>query len=375
MNKKHWNWLVPLFCILFIFLPVVEGKIKLKTNQATVIYCGPFYDFSDGVTPEVSMTVTNITCELFKYTVDGSAPTRTVLTLSASAGDNDMVHIASDVAGMYSLELTAANINFLGEGRIVFTDPDVMLGVWEDIEVVSANVRDSILGTDLLQVDMTEISTSSAAANAQEARLVDATWVANNLAYFDGTGLSVATFTTDAITQANIETYSETGATASLVAIDLDHLLSLTTGVAADGDLEAYVSAGTVMAHLMGIAADVTEYDATEDSMEAQGTHLNTIEADTAAIEPIVTDLAGIDEIVAAVWASAMSDLAVAAPSATASIKTAINWLYEAWRNKTVTTSAGEVILYKDDSTTPLTESDVSDDGTDFTKGKWGVVD
>ena len=65
-----------------------------------------------------------------------------------------------------------------------------------------------------------------------------------------------------------------------------------------------------------------------------------------------------------------MIDLAAAAPSATASIKTAWNWMYEGWRNKTVTTGAGEIIIYKDDGTTPLTDADVSDDGTDFTKSE-----
>jgi len=108
--------------------------------------------------------------------------------------------------------------------------------------------------------------------------------------FFDNTGLSVATFTTDGMTQANIETYSQTGANAALVAMNLDHLLFLTTGVAADGDLEAFVSSGTVMAHLMGIAADVTEYDATVDSLEALGAHADTIETDTAALAYLVED-------------------------------------------------------------------------------------
>jgi len=85
--------------------------------------------------------------------------------------------------------------------------------------------------------------------------------------FFDNTGLSVATFTTDGMTQDNIETYSQTGANAALVAMNLDHLLFLTTGVAADGDLEAFVSSGTVMAHLMGEAADVTVYKASTDAM------------------------------------------------------------------------------------------------------------
>ncbi|MHC4464856.1 MAG: hypothetical protein ACYS30_26015 [Planctomycetota bacterium] len=46
-----------------------------------------------------------------------------------------------------------------------------------------------------------------------------------------------------------------------------------------------------------------------------------------------------------------MSDLGAGAPSATASIVAAVNYLYEAWRNKTETT-ASEIAVYKDDGST-----------------------
>ena len=77
-----------------------------------------------------------------------------------------------------------------------------------------------------------------------------------------------------------------------------------------------------------------------------------------------------VDEI----WAKALSDLAAGAPSATASVHTAINYLYEAWRNK-MTTASSEIAIYKDDGTTKLIESDISDDGTTFTKGEYGAAD
>ena len=81
-------------------------------------------------------------------------------------------------------------------------------------------------------------------------------------------------------------------------------------------------------------------------------------------------------EIVDEVWAKAMTDLAAGAPSATASVFTAINYLYEAWRNgyKTDGTNS-EIVLYKDDGTTPLVEADIADDGTDFTRQEYGAPD
>jgi hypothetical protein len=144
--------------------------MKLKTNTAVRIAVGPFLDATDGVTPETGMTVTNITCELFKNANDGSAVTRTALTLSASGGSNDMVHITSDVAGFYDVELTAANLNFLGSAWLSFTDADVCAPVFVPLEVVPANNFDSlILGTDVLQADATQILGS--AINATTAQI------------------------------------------------------------------------------------------------------------------------------------------------------------------------------------------------------------
>jgi hypothetical protein len=81
-------------------------------------------------------------------------------------------------------------------------------------------------------------------------------------------------------------------------------------------------------------------------------------------------------EAITAIWDQAMSDLSAGAPSATASALTALNYLYEYWRNKVVTDSANnEIVVYKDDGSTKLCESDISDDGALFTKGEFGAAD
>ena len=75
-----------------------------------------------------------------------------------------------------------------------------------------------------------------------------------------------------------------------------------------------------------------------------------------------------------AVWAMAMIDLPAGAPSATCSVLTAINYVYEAWRNKTETTLT-EISLFKNDGSTKLVEADIADDGAKFTKGEYGDED
>lgn len=93
------------------------------------------------------------------------------------------------------------------------------------------------------------------------------------------------------------------------------------------------------------------------------------IDTDAVDADALKTDA------VTEIWAKAMSDLA-GVPSATAAVLDAINWIFEVSRNKTVTNGTNnEIELYKDDGSTKFAESDISDDGTDFTKGEYGAPD
>jgi hypothetical protein len=130
----------------------------------------------------------------------------------------------------------------------------------------------------------------------------------------------------------------------ALVAVQLDHLLGVDTTVAADGDLTTYCVDGSVMSHLLSTGADTSTYKASTDAQES----LLTV--------PFV-------------------DIGAGAPSATASWFTGLNYLYMAWRNKTVTNGTNSEIEFYNDANTKIAESDISDDGTDFTRGEIGAVD
>ena len=156
-----------IYVLMVLLMACPVQAIRLPTNRAVIIPVGPFVSFDDGVTPETEMTVTNITCELYKRSDAGgagTAPTRVAITLSATGGSNDMAHITDDVAGMYALELTAAQLNWTGEGMLAFTDPDVMAPRFIDIVVEPNNIYDSTMhGTDYVQVDKVQ---SGGVANA-----------------------------------------------------------------------------------------------------------------------------------------------------------------------------------------------------------------
>jgi len=68
----------------------------------------------------------------------------------------------------------------------------------------------------------------------------------------------------------------------------------------------------------------------------------------------------------------AMEDIAAGAPSATCTWRKALNYIFMAWRNKMTSTSS-KITVYKDDATTPLCESNHSDDDTTYSRGEFGA--
>jgi len=133
-----------------------------------------------------------------------------------------------------------------------------------------------------------------------------------------------------------------------------------------------------------GFAKDthsLTNIEGYADLIDDGTSGLAKIATDAAAIlahtgtDGVVLKAAGLDsDAVDEIWAKAMSDLAAGAPSATCSVLTAINYLYEALRNKN-TRTASELAIFKDDASTKLCEADLSDDGTTFTKGELRTAD
>ena len=111
----------------------------------------------------------------------------------------------------------------------------------------------------------------------------------------------------------------------------------------------------------------------TAPALAAVCTEARLAELDAANL-PAVTD--GIKTKTDALPASwNMTDLA-AVPAINVSIVQALNFIYCLVRNKKITNKTNkEIELYKDNSTTKFAESDIDDNGTLFTQGKFGGVD
>jgi hypothetical protein len=130
----------------------------LKTNTAVKLCVGPFLDKTDGVTPEVSLTVANSKITLIAETDDNNLPTIILDNVAGNDGTNTLAHITNDDAGYYSLLITAANVNRLGRMKLAIVDAANHCPVFHEIEVLPANIYDSlVLGTDYLNANAYEL--------------------------------------------------------------------------------------------------------------------------------------------------------------------------------------------------------------------------
>lgn len=186
----------------------------LRTNTAVRLTVGPFFDATDGITPEVALTATNE--KLTLMVDDGNVPTLVLdTTATASGGSNDMVHVTGDDAGFYDLELAAANVNYLGRAMLAITYATDHCPVFHEFMILPAMVYDSmVLGTDVLQADVTQwLGTAAATPTVAGVPEVDITHIGGTaatsasgipevkVASVAANALSASSLATDAVTE------------------------------------------------------------------------------------------------------------------------------------------------------------------------------
>ena len=163
------------------------ANVPLRQNGAVKVLCGPFLDKTDGVTAETGLTLGGMTCATL-----------------VKANSSTAVDVSSDTwteiaNGYYTITLTSTDQNTVGPATLYFRLDSTFLPVRVDCTVYPAQVYDSIIGgTDLLQVDVTQISGDSTAADNCEAD-------------YDGTGynksastIGTCTTNTDLVSAASI---------------------------------------------------------------------------------------------------------------------------------------------------------------------------
>lgn len=122
----------------------------LKQSTAAVISFGPHLDKTDGNTLETGLvSALDHVSTGIKLSKAGGALTIRHATVTASTYDS---------YGNYLVTLDTTDTDTVGRLKIQYADNNTTaLPVWDEYFVLPANVYDSLVGSDLLQVDVTQL--------------------------------------------------------------------------------------------------------------------------------------------------------------------------------------------------------------------------
>jgi len=315
----------------------------LKQSTAVTVKMGPFVDDTDGKTFETSLSIAQADVRLSK---NGGNYAQKADTGTASYDEN----------GDYDVALNTTDTGTLGRLRASISKSGA-LPVWKEFIVVPANVYDALVGgSDKLQVDSVEISSSTTAADNVEANI-------NNL----NAPVQTVDTVVDAI-KAVTDNLPDSGALN-----DLATLVGRLTAARA-GYLDN-LSGGAV-----ALASALTVVDTVVDAIKAVTDNL----PDAGALSDLAT-LAGRLTAARAAYLDKLNisgnvfgDAAMAELTGTppASPTPAQALMLEYMRLRNTLTSGGsspnEKLKIRNAAGTVITEAEEEYDGTTFTKGQLG---
>ena len=131
----------------------------LKQSTAVTKKMGPFLDETDGVTEETTLTITQADVRLSK---NGG-------NIAQKSETSSSTH---DELGYYGVNLNTTDTNTLGSLRVIIHESGA-LPVWKDFNVITANAYDSLMGTDKLQVDVTQANGTTVEATSGQFHVLD----------------------------------------------------------------------------------------------------------------------------------------------------------------------------------------------------------
>jgi len=310
---------------LIVLLLVLTGAVI--TDAAEIVANGAtdqsFYMVMYDRNGDPNSAITVTTLDMY-YVEDGAA-----VASKIDCTDLGSENAAHSDGGCYEM-------GTLGLYRFDFPDAAFDGGVGKRVNLC---IKDAITGTRAAylcvqlspSVNVDAISDDQVVPDTIEAFYDDATAVANKLAFFDGTGLSIATFTTDGMTQANIEAYTQTGCAAAITAdAEIDAILADT------GELQVdWVNGGRLDLILDIIAADTTtDIPGTISTMQADLDLYDTdAEYATAIWEALIASYGGagsygeaLENVSAGADAAAIADAVRAEPLTNAETVNTIGW-------------------------------------------------
>ena len=175
----------------------------LKQSTAAHIMFGPFVDKTDGVTLEVAAGI---------ITSIDHATTGIFLSKNGAAGairHQAVTASVLDAYGMFQVHLDTTDTDTVGNLRVMMAEAATFLPVHDDYVVLPANVYDSLMGTDTLDVQVTGLAanviTEAAIADNAFANEHFAAGALTSAEITSAAGCVVASIANDAITAAAVD--------------------------------------------------------------------------------------------------------------------------------------------------------------------------
>lgn len=267
---------------------------------------------------------------------------------------------SANTAGFYSEQVTLSAANGFEKGKsyniyIQGAVNSVTASTSRYLQI-EAEVDANTVSPTVVNVNVTQISGDSTAADNLES-------------YTDGTTpmpVNVTQISGDTTSADNLESYTDgtTPIPANITQISGD-------STAAD-NLEAYTDGTTPQpVNTTQLSGDATAADNAESFFDGTGY------AGTNNVIPTVTDVttktgyslssAGVDAILDDAPAAELA----AIPTTTSSLRQMVQFVFQYFRNKRTVTASTET-LFKEDASTSLGTSTLTDDGTTFTHGEIG---
>lgn len=131
----------------------------LRANTAQRVAVGPVYSVVDSVTPKTALAP--VTGVKLSMVVDVAGVPTLVLDANATAsgGSNDLTHVTNDDAGIWDLELAAADVSQTGRALLSVSDLSQIAPVFHEFMIVPAAVYDWWIGTAAtLDVNTTKVA-------------------------------------------------------------------------------------------------------------------------------------------------------------------------------------------------------------------------
>lgn len=360
----------------------------LKAATACTIMLGPFVDKTDGVTLKTDATtitdVDHATTGIFLSKNGGTAAVRHQIVTASIA----------DAYGMMNVTLDTTDTGTSGRLDVLFAKAATYLPVNASFMVLPANVYDSLLGTDLLDVNCAQwlgtaiLNPGTAGTPDVNAKLIGATAqtgrdIGASVLLSAGIGAGQLDFTSGVV-KANLAQILGTALTETAgqiagafkkffdKATPTGTINSLPDAVAgANGGLPT--TNGTKVSQTVDLTAGQTiAANVTQVNGAAQTATLDTIKADSAAI---LADTGTDGVLLTAAYDSAKTALTTGTTIADADALAAnslLLWIRRMrWmlNNKMAVVDAnGAYTLYKDDGTTSAATGSVTDDSTTTTR-------